>query len=140
MLVYSRNIEPIQSGTGSLPETDPYQHVDFLGSGSYGYVDTVRRVGQPGAVFARKTIRITSGRSRDVQMRSAQSEFKILQRLKHHHVIQVLEMYCFRNKLSVIMVHVAETDMDEYLGKLDEMEAGLARHEMLKPLLMWQSD
>jgi serine/threonine protein kinase len=138
MLVYSGDIEPLQSGTGSLLGIDPYQHIDFLGSGSYGYVDTVQRVGQPGAVFARKTIRITSGRSRDVQMRSAQSEFKILQRLKHHHVIQVLEMYCFHNKLSVIMLHVAETDMDEYLGKLDEMEVGLARHEMLKPLLMWQ--
>ncbi len=71
-------------------------------------------------------------------MRSAHSEFKILQRLKHHHVMQVLEMYCYRNKLSVIMLHVAETDMKEYLEKLDEMEVGQLRHEMLKPLLMWQ--
>jgi len=71
-------------------------------------------------------------------MRSAQSEFEILKRLKHHHVMQVLEIYRYRNKFSVIMLHVAETDMKEYLEKLDEMEVGLLRHEMLKPLLMWQ--
>jgi serine/threonine protein kinase len=89
-------------------------------------------------VFARKTIRITSRRNRDVEMRSAHSEFKILQRLKHHHVMQVLEMYSYSNRLSVIMLPVADTDMKEYLEKLDEMEVGPLRHEMLKPLLMWQ--
>jgi serine/threonine protein kinase len=137
-LAYSPEAKPTQSTPGLLPQIDPYQHIDFLGSGAYGYVDTVQRVGQPGAVFARKTIRITTGRNREVQMRSAHSEFRILQRLKHHHVMQVLEIYRYRNKLSVIMLQVAETDMKEYLEKLDEMEVGQLRHEMLKPLLMWQ--
>jgi serine/threonine protein kinase len=119
-------------------QKDPYQHIDFLGSGAYGYVDTVTKVDEPSAVFARKTIRITSGRNRGVQLRSVEREFEILNRLKHCHVMRVLDIYCYCNKLSIIMSHVADTDMKEYLDKLDTLDTGPERHEMLKPLLMWQ--
>jgi serine/threonine protein kinase len=119
-------------------ERDPYQHIDFLGSGAYGYVDTVKSVVNPGAVFARKTIRITTGRNRETQLKSVETEFGILRRLEQHHVIQVLELYSFRNKLSIIMLQVADTDMKEYLEKLDTIGTGPERHTMLKPLLMWQ--
>jgi serine/threonine protein kinase len=119
-------------------EKDPYQHLDFLGNGAYGYVDTVKSVINPGAVFARKTIRITAGRNREVQLKSVETEFEILRRLKNNHVIQVLELYSCRNKLSIIMLQVADTDMKEYLETLDMIETGSERHTMLKPLLMWQ--
>ena len=127
-----------QSGPGISYDEDPYEHIEILGSGAYGYVDKVKRISHPGAVFARKTIRITTGRNREVQLRSVHAEFQILQRLKHHHVVQVFEMYSYRNKLSVIMLNVADTDMQEYLEKLDGMPTGPERHEMLKPLHMWQ--
>jgi hypothetical protein len=28
----------------TIAQKDPYQHIDFLGSGAYGYVDTVKRI------------------------------------------------------------------------------------------------
>jgi serine/threonine protein kinase len=122
----------------TIAQKDPYQHIDFLGSGAYGYVDTVKRIDEPSAVFARKTIRITSGRNREAQLRSVEREFEILNRLQHCHVMRVVDIYSFCNKLSIIMLHVADTDMKEYLDKLDTLDTGPERHEMLRPLLMWQ--
>jgi serine/threonine protein kinase len=119
-------------------EKDPYQHIDLLGNGAYGYVDTVRKIVNPGGLLARKTIKITTGRNRDVQLKAVETEFEILRKLRHHHIIKVLEIYSCRNKLSIIMSFVAECDMKEYLEKLDGMSLGPDRHSMMKPLLMWQ--
>jgi serine/threonine protein kinase len=118
-------------------EKDPYQHIDHLGSGAYGYVDTVVKVDQPSAVFARKTIRITSGRNRDAQLKSVEGEFKILHRLRHEHIMAVLEIYNHRNKMSIIMLDVADMDMKEYLEKLDDIASKTERRQMLWPLLSW---
>ncbi|KAH9208160.1 kinase-like domain-containing protein, partial [Leptodontidium sp. 2 PMI_412] len=118
-------------------ENDPYQHIDHLGSGAYGYVDTVKKVNQPSAVFARKTIRVTSGNSREAQLKSVEKEFKILDRLRHEHVMTVLEIYSFRNKLSIIMLDIADMDMKEYLEKLDEVSLETERLRMLSPLPTW---
>lgn len=126
----------IHLSSSAMFQKDPYQHIDFLGNGAYGYVDTVKKVDEPPAVYARKTIRITSGRNREVQLRSAEHEFRIINRLKHCHVMRVLDIYSYRNKLSIIMLDVADTDMKEYLEKLDILDTGPERHEMLKPLLM----
>lgn len=123
---------------GQFFEEDPYQHIECLGSGAYGYVDTVTKTVNPGAVFASKTIKITTGRNRDVQLKAVESEFEILRKLRHHHIIKVLEIYSCKNKLSIIMGLVAECDMKEYLEKLDGLNIGLERHSMLKPLLRWQ--
>jgi len=35
------------------------------------------------------------------------------------------------------MLNVVDKDMKEYLEKLDALDAGPERHEMMKPLLMW---
>ena len=131
-------LKPPKPAVRTVVEKDPYQHIDYLGSGAYGYVDTVRKIANPGAVFARKTIKITTGRNRDVQLKAVEMEFEILRKLRHHHIIKVLEIYSCRNKLSIIMSHVAECDMKEYLEKLDGMDVGPERHSMMKPLLRWQ--
>jgi serine/threonine protein kinase len=131
-------LKPPTPATRTIVDKDPYQHIDFLGSGAYGWVDTVRKIVNPGAVFARKTIKITTGRNRDVQLKAVESEFEILRKLRHHHIIKVLEIYSYKNKLSIIMSPVAECDMKEYLEKLDGLGIGPARHEMMKPLLKWQ--
>jgi serine/threonine protein kinase len=118
-------------------EKDPYQHIDHLGHGAYGYVDKVQKVGQPSTVYARKTIRITSRRNSETQLKGIEQEFKILNRLKHGHVVAVLEIYGYRNKLSIIMLDVVDMDMKDYLEKLDDIALGAERHQMLLPLLNW---
>jgi hypothetical protein len=122
---------------GTAFEKDPYQHIDHLSSSAYGYVDTVKKVNQPSVVFARKTIRITSGRNREAQLKSVEQEFKILNRLRHDHVMAVLEIYSYRNKLSIIMLDVADMDMKEYLEKVDDIPLNDERYQMLLPLLNW---
>jgi serine/threonine protein kinase len=52
--------------------------------------------------------------------------------------MRVVDIYSFCNKLSIIMLHVADTNMNEYLDKLDTLDTGPERHEILRPLLMWQ--
>jgi len=105
-LLAARSATESQNTPLKVVEIDPYQHIDHLGSGAYGYVDTVRNVDRPSTVFARKTIRITAGRNRELQLRSVQHEFAILARLKHNHVISVKELYSFKNRGSIIMLHV----------------------------------
>lgn len=131
-------VKPPKPAIRTVVEKDPYQHIEYLGSGAYGWVDTVRKVVDPGVCFARKTIKITTGRNRDVQLKAVETEFEILRRLRHHHIIKVVEIYSCKNKLSIIMSDVAEGDMKEYLEKLDGLGIGSERHAMLKPLLKWQ--
>jgi serine/threonine protein kinase len=106
-------------------EVDPYQHVNYLGHGAYGYVDKVREK-QPSngssAVFARKVVRISSIKDRQYLLRSVLNEFKILNRLNHRHVVKVLQVYQWKDCLSIIMSQVADSDLAEYLQKTDEMD------------------
>ena len=100
-------------------------------------MDTVKKVNQPSAVFARKTIRVTSGKNREAQLKSVEEEFKILHRLRHEHVMAVLEIYSYRNKLSIIMLDIADIDIKEYLEKLDDVSLETERLRMMLPLPTW---
>ena len=88
-------MDATESSTIRILEVDPYKSVDYLGHGSYGYVDKVHeklpKSGSTSAVYARKSIRITREWNREALLRSAQNEFKILNRLKHEHIVRVLE-------------------------------------------------
>ena len=107
-------------------EVDPYKHLDHLGHGAYGYVDKVCARPDPDPptpeVYARKVIRISPGWSRQNQLRSARKEFQILRRLKHNHIVSVVDIYQFRSRLSIIMQEVADCDLAEYLQSTDDLE------------------
>jgi serine/threonine protein kinase len=82
--VHNRNKSSTQSPEGSpialrVLNEDPYTHIVDLGDGAYGIVDKVERDGK---VYARKKIRLNTGRSREKILQETQKEFAILKRLK----------------------------------------------------------
>jgi serine/threonine protein kinase len=127
-----RSLEP-QSQSGGFPikevDKDPYEHIERLGRGRDGVVDKVR---QRGKIYARKVI---SHSKRGID--ATKNEFSILLRLKHRHVLQVVEVYQYRNHLSIIMAQVADTDLSRYLETVDGLDAGPDRDAMRKPMQMW---
>jgi serine/threonine protein kinase len=117
-------------------DNDPYIYLSHLGDGGYGVVDKVRRVDEPGKVFARKRIRLKCGRL-DRTLQETYREFKILKRLNHEHIINVVEIFRCQNRLFIIMEQVADTDMKEYLECLDGLEDGVERDLLRGRLRKW---
>ena len=117
----------------SLDE-DPYKHVADLGDGGYGIVDKVELGGK---VYARKQIRITTGRDRDRMLQAIQKEFAVLDRLKHPHIIEVVEIFQCKNRVRIIMAQVADTDLKEYMEQVDKLQGGPGRDILRKPMQMW---
>src|ERR1035438_8078065 len=107
--------------TPAVFEVDPYEHLDYLGHGAYGYVDKVRDkqatnststnvnpLSHCSQVYARKVVRISSSRDKGCLLRIVLNEFKILNRLSHRHIMQVSHLYQWKNHLSIIMNQVAD--------------------------------
>ena len=139
------NIQRCSGDDGSRPtpdlqytviEKDTYQHLGYLGHGTYGIVDKVKKLGSSNRVYARKTIGITN-RNSEALLESAANEFKILCKLNHRHVIQVLEMYKLDNRLSIIMLQVAESNLQEYLEKIDTAKDS-ERFGLYESIVNWQ--
>jgi len=127
-----RSLKPRSQSDGfAIKEVgkDPYEHMEHLGRGRDGVVDKVR---QRDKIYARKVIS-HSKRGIDV----TKNEFSILLRLKHRHVLQVVEVYQYRNHLSIIMAQVADTDLGRYLEKVDGLDVGPDRDAMRKPMQSW---
>jgi serine/threonine protein kinase len=112
-------------------DEDPYMHIADLGDGAYGIVDKVERDGR---MFARKKIRLSPGRDREKSLRATQREFAILKRLKHRHVIEVVEIFQCKERLRIIMAQVANTDLKEYMERVDSLQGGDERDSMRKPM------
>lgn len=55
------------------------------------------------------------------QLRSARNEFAILNRLKHEHVVTVLDIYQHKNRLNIIMIEVADSDLAEFMLDIDTL-------------------
>jgi serine/threonine protein kinase len=88
-------------------------------------------------MFARKKIRFSPGRDREKTLRATQREFAILKRLKHRHVIEVVEIFQCKERLRIIMAQVANTDLKEYMERVDSLPGGDERDSMRKPMQIW---
>ena len=140
----SRNSQKVVNGEQSSSERaantiltldeDPYKHLTDLGDGAYGIVDKVERDGR---VYARKKIRFSRTQGREVILRAAQNEFAVLRRLKHRHIIEVVEVFQCKNRIRMIMAQVADTDLQEYLERVDAVSIGSERDSLRKPMQMW---
>jgi serine/threonine protein kinase len=125
-----------QSPPNRVPilEEDPYHCVDHLGDGMYGTVDKVE---QSGRVYARKRIIFSTGREPDKILHETQREFAILNRLKHRHIIQVVKIFFCKKRLYIVMDQVADTDMKQYLEKVDALGDGMEKDSLRKTMQMW---
>ena len=65
---------------------------------------------------------LRSGWNKENHLRSALAEFKILNRLRHRHVVSVLEIYQYKSRLAIIMQQVADTDLSDYFDRVDNLE------------------
>jgi serine/threonine protein kinase len=99
-------------------EEDPYKPISFLGKGAYGVVAKVEREGK---VYARKTIIFSTTHDHEKTLRDTQSEFTILSRLKHKHIVEVVEMFYCQKQFHIVMAQVAESNMKEFLEHVDGM-------------------
>lgn len=124
--------QPLQA----LLDGDPYKSIGLLGHGAYGIVDKVERRSKPGVIFARKTVRV-SGPNGPSNLQTAQNEARVIRRLKHQHIISILELYTHRNELSIIMLQVADLDMEKYLDLADSVTEEKQRYAIRLPMQMW---
>jgi len=97
------------------------------GRGRDGVVDKVR---QRDKIYARK---VNSHSKRGIDV--TKNEFSIPLRLEHRHFLQVVEVYQYRNHLSIIMAQVTDTDLGRYLERVDGLDAGPGRDAIVAWML-----
>lgn len=96
----------------------PYMHMDNLGHGSFGVVDSVQHIS---GVYARKTLRLGFGNIHE-RVKRVEREASIIKKLDHKHIIQVMATYQFKRVFCVIMRPVADMDLGEYLANMDALK------------------
>jgi serine/threonine protein kinase len=98
----------------------PFEHVDLIGHGAQGSVDSVKRDGK---LFARKTF-VLSRTPKPQELERVIQETSITTRLIHEHIVRLVETYQHRNKYAIIMEPVAEGNLATYLADLDDVPLG----------------
>lgn len=143
----------VPSESCSLPEEEmkhsvytkrneiPYIHVDNLGHGSFGIVDSVqlRPVSRPGCdsqLYARKTIRVSYWDSKS-QISQIITETQIASKLRHRHIVRVVATYECCREYGIVMEPVAENDLHEFLAILDSTETPADRTQSCILLQKW---
>ncbi|KAF2809496.1 kinase-like protein [Mytilinidion resinicola] len=117
----------------------PYKHLEVLGRGNYGLVDKVERTlplsdwNTPG-IYARKVIRTGYSHAARQQER-IMSEINIVRKLRHSHVVELVETYQAGLEFGIIMSPAAEMDLKEFLAHAHEDEAIVHRTDSC--LLSW---
>jgi serine/threonine protein kinase len=94
----------------------PFKHLDILGRGCYGIVDKVERISSlsdspSSEVYVRKIIYTRRHRTARQQGRIL-SEVRIVGRLKHPHIVELVETYEVGLKFGIIMSLLADTDLE----------------------------
>jgi serine/threonine protein kinase len=120
-------------------ENDPYQSISFLGQGGYGSVEEVAHNDHQNIRYARKRLRqghMLKSRRLEV-INELVREARIIQRLRNHHIVKLIETYEWKDQFFVVMAPVAETDLKRYLMRLDELEPGRLRDYMCEFVVGW---
>ncbi|KAI9858375.1 MAG: hypothetical protein M1813_007479 [Trichoglossum hirsutum] len=93
-------------------ELAPLRHLENLGKGAFGSVDSVENV-FTGEVYARKIFRT---RKRDAKV-IFEREISTLQKLQsHHHIVQLVASYAHRTVMALLLLPVAESNLDELIS------------------------
>ncbi|KAH0536570.1 hypothetical protein FGG08_006578, partial [Glutinoglossum americanum] len=93
----------------------PFQVLRFLGHGSFACVEEVRHTSD-GTVFARKSTRVRAFQAAKIT-EAVQREVGIVQRLRHAHVISIRSVYREPKSIGIIMLPVADGDLDWFYEK-----------------------
>jgi serine/threonine protein kinase len=65
------------------------------------------------------------------------SEARMIQNLRHRHIVQVVDVYVRDEQFAVVMLPVADVDLGKYLEQVDVMDLGPKRDEARTRLCRW---
>lgn len=105
-----------------------YRQIRILGNGSAGSVDVVTcaraDAGEGDMIFARKMFWYSPNiRTNEKQHQKAANEIRILQRLRHHHMIEFVAAYTTGSQIGIVMSPVADTDLAKYLASINQAKS-----------------
>lgn len=125
VLTNSMNLEGGENGGHCYfreGEPFPFEELEELGSGSFGSVHTIR-FHSSGRIYARKRV-IRANAFRNLSNARAMQDFikeiHIIKRLQHDHMTRFIGSYTDSKFIGLIMLPVAETDLAEYLRKVND--------------------
>ncbi|KAI9717756.1 MAG: hypothetical protein M1812_004485 [Candelaria pacifica] len=101
-----------------------YKVEQKLGEGAYGQVERVRDA-WTAEVFARKSVFFRRG-TRDACL----EEVRIMQRLHHPHMVELISTCIMENRLEMLMLPVADENLDRYLARFSD-QANPAKGQVL---------
>lgn len=104
----------------------PYTSTRLLGSGGGGFVDEVVKRADPDKIYykRKRVYRHGSLANRRLLTEQLVAEAKVIQQLRHSHIVEVVEVYVQNDQFSVVMLPAAEIDLGKYLGLVDSTEVG----------------
>lgn len=106
--------------------------IGSLGRGSYGDVDEVREL-TTGASYARKHIHLDTNNSSDVAANEVRNEVQIMQKLRHPHIATVLFHFKEEDAYSIIMLPVADYDLQKFLSLCTQEDYSPALTKQMYP-------
>lgn len=115
----------------------PYTHIDYLGNGTFGYVDKVEcTTSSKGKHYARKIIR-SSNWDATQELEAIQNKVAIIKRLSHRHIARLVCTYQFEKHFCIIMLPVADGHLGDFLSELDKTEIRAEREQGLEHIWRW---
>lgn len=116
----------------------PYKHLDYLGRGTFGWVDKVLHTKSPSdrMCYARKVIEASNWNASQ-ELEVIQNEVSIIKRLQHEHMAKLVSTYQFEKQFCIIMLPVAECHLGDFLFNLEKTENEVDREKSLQNIWRW---
>lgn len=95
-------------------EKAPFEVLDAIGGGGSGMVEKVRSLSD-GSICVRKTCKTPTASAR----KDFLEEVRIMQKLQHIHVVEVLGSYSRGKSSSILLLPLADKDLGDFMEELD---------------------
>lgn len=95
-------------------EKAPFEVLDSIGGGGSGIVEKVRSLSD-GRICVRKTCKTPTASAR----KDFLEEVRIMQKLQHVHVVEVLGSYSRGKSSSILLLPLADKDLGDFMEELD---------------------
>jgi serine/threonine protein kinase len=120
-------------------EPEPYQIITHLSHGASGSVHEVTSKSDSSRkVYAQKQVILVGPRPQRLDiLNKLKEEARIIQRLRHRHIVEVAGTYTWSNRFSILLSTVADTDLRKLLEEVDGIPNGQRRDEARDKLMSW---
>lgn len=115
---YDRSQSPRDQVTSHIhllqDEKPPFEVLDSIGGGGSGIVEKVRSL-PDGRICVRKTCKTPTASARKAFL----EEVRIMQKLQHFHVVEVLGSYSRGKSSSILLLPLADEDLEVFMENFD---------------------